>query len=234
MSFALAVAAVPAAAQQRGDGADDATQTLDQVNVTGTHLRRVDAETASPVVVIDRQRIEDSGQNTLGQLLQRLPMMAGFQAGPALNSGFSHGRALVSLRNLGPERTLVLVNGHRMAGPASSVASAPGVDVNAIPAAMVERVEVLTDGASSVYGYPVSAQGFRCRPAALLLFPNEVSCRPPGSSLLCRLHWRSPPCRPPRNSVAMAQTMPPRPWIRSTSPAPICAVSTPKPPARSW
>ncbi|CCG36583.1 TonB-dependent receptor [Xanthomonas citri pv. mangiferaeindicae] len=150
--FALAVAAVPAAAQQRGDGADDATQTLDQVNVTGTHLRRVDAETASPVVVIDRQRIEDSGQNTLGQLLQRLPMMAGFQAGPALNSGFSHGRALVSLRNLGPERTLVLVNGHRMAGPASSVASAPGVDVNAIPAAMVERVEVLTDGASSVYG----------------------------------------------------------------------------------
>ncbi|WP_150117256.1 TonB-dependent receptor plug domain-containing protein, partial [Xanthomonas phaseoli] len=150
--FALAVAAVPAAAQQRGDGADDATQTLDQINVTGTHLRRVDAETASPVVVIDRQRIEDSGQSTLGQLLQRLPMMAGFQTGPALNSNFSHGRALVSLRNLGPERTLVLVNGHRMAGPASSVASAPGVDVNAIPAAMVERVEVLTDGASSVYG----------------------------------------------------------------------------------
>ncbi|TQU04190.1 TonB-dependent receptor, partial [Xanthomonas perforans] len=150
--FALAVAAVPAAAQQRGDGADEATQTLDQINVTGTHLRRVDAETASPVVVIDRQRIEDSGQNTLGQLLQRLPMMAGFQTGPALNSNFSHGRALVSLRNLGPERTWVLVNGHRMAGPAGSVASAPGVDVNAIPAAMVERVEVLTDGASSVYG----------------------------------------------------------------------------------
>lgn len=150
--FALVVICVPAAAQQRRDGADDATQTLDQINVTGTHLRRVDAETASPVVVIDRQRIEDSGQNTLGQLLQRLPMMAGFQDGPALNAGFSHGRALVSLRNLGPERTLVLVNGHRMAGPASSVASAPGVDVNAIPAAMVERVEVLTDGASSVYG----------------------------------------------------------------------------------
>ncbi|SMQ99929.1 Colicin I receptor precursor [Xanthomonas fragariae] len=143
---------MPVAAQQRADSADEATQTLDQVNVTGTHLRRVDVETASPVVVIDRQRIEDSGQNTLGQLLQRLPMMAGFMSGPALNSGFSHGRALVSLRNLGPERTLVLVNGHRMSGPASSVASAQGVDVNAIPASMVERVEVLTDGASSVYG----------------------------------------------------------------------------------
>ncbi|MGX2077220.1 TonB-dependent receptor domain-containing protein [Xanthomonas campestris pv. campestris] len=151
----LAAAALPAAAQQQGSDASaspETAQTLEQVNVTGTHLRRVDAETASPVVVIDRQRIEDSGKSTLGQLLQQLPVMAGFMAGPALNSGFSHGRALVSLRNLGPERTLVLVNGHRMAGPASSVASAPGVDVNAIPAAMVERVEVLTDGASSVYG----------------------------------------------------------------------------------
>ncbi|TWR41522.1 TonB-dependent receptor, partial [Xanthomonas vasicola] len=79
LMFVLAATAVPAAAQQRSDGADDDTQTLDKVSVTGTHLRRVDAETASPVVVIDRQRIEDSGQSTLGQLLQRLPMMAGFQ-----------------------------------------------------------------------------------------------------------------------------------------------------------
>ncbi|MCC4606033.1 TonB-dependent receptor domain-containing protein [Xanthomonas campestris] len=150
--LALSLATLPAAAQQLADAPDEATQTLEQINVTGTHLRRVDAETASPVIVIDRQRIEDSGQSTLGQLLQQMPAMAGFMPGPALNSGFSHGRALVSLRNLGPERTLVLVNGHRMAGPASSVASAPGVDVNAIPAAMVERVEVLTDGASSVYG----------------------------------------------------------------------------------
>ncbi|CAD2260090.1 TonB-dependent receptor domain-containing protein [Xanthomonas arboricola pv. juglandis] len=150
--FGLSITALPVSAQQRADKVDDATQTLDQINVTGTHLRRVDAETASPVIVVDRQRIEDSGKSTLGQLLQQLPAMAGFMPGPALNSGFSHGRALVSLRNLGPERTLVLVNGHRMAGPASSVASAPGVDVNAIPASMVERVEVLTDGASSVYG----------------------------------------------------------------------------------
>ncbi|GAE53700.1 hypothetical protein XPR_0335 [Xanthomonas arboricola pv. pruni MAFF 301420] len=150
--FGLSITALPVSAQQRADKADDATQTLDQINVTGTHLRRVDAETASPVIVVDRQRIEDSGKSTLGQLLQQFPAMAGFMPGPALNSGFSHGRALVSLRNLGPERTLVLVNGHRMAGPASSVASAPGVDVNAIPASMVERVEVLTDGASSVYG----------------------------------------------------------------------------------
>ncbi|WP_241093401.1 TonB-dependent receptor plug domain-containing protein [Xanthomonas sp.] len=148
LAAALALAAGTPAAQAQ----DAAATTLEQITVTGSHIRRVDAETASPVITIDRQRIEDSGQNTIGQLLQQLPAMAGNMPNIALNSGFSHGRALVSLRNLGAERTLVLVNGHRMAGPASSVAAAPGVDVNAIPASMVERIEVLTDGASSVYG----------------------------------------------------------------------------------
>ncbi len=149
---ALSLLPVFAARAQDAQTQDRSATTLERVSVTGSHIRRIDAETASPVITIDRQRIEDSGQNTLGQLLQQLPVMAGNMPNIALNSGFSHGRALVSLRNLGPERTLVLVNGHRMAGPASSVSAAPGVDVNAIPAAMVERIEVLTDGASSVYG----------------------------------------------------------------------------------
>ncbi|WLA11070.1 TonB-dependent receptor [Xanthomonas translucens] len=150
---ALALAATASAALAQEATADNAAATtLEKVTVTGSHLRRVDAETASPVITIDRQRIQDSGQDTLGQLLQQLPAMAGNMPNISLNSGFSHGRALVSLRNLGAERTLVLVNGHRMAGPASSVSAAPGVDINAIPAAMVERIEVLTDGASSVYG----------------------------------------------------------------------------------
>ncbi|PPU94481.1 TonB-dependent receptor domain-containing protein [Xanthomonas albilineans] len=149
---ALALLPLSTVQAQEAQTQDASATTLERVSVTGSHIRRIDAETASPVITIDRQRIEDSGQNTLGQLLQQLPAMAGNMPNIALNSGFSHGRALVSLRNLGPERTLVLVNGHRMAGPASSVAAAPGVDVNAIPAAMVERIEVLTDGASSVYG----------------------------------------------------------------------------------
>lgn len=150
--MALTAVASAVTAQDATSNGTLPVTTLEQVNVTGSHIRRVDVETASPVITIDRQRIEDSGQNTLGQLLQQLPVMAGNMPNVALNSGFSHGRALVSLRDLGAERTLVLVNGHRMAGPASSVSAAPGVDVNAIPAAMVERIEVLTDGASSVYG----------------------------------------------------------------------------------
>ncbi|SEL15589.1 Outer membrane receptor proteins, mostly Fe transport [Pseudoxanthomonas sp. GM95] len=158
MAMALSATTIaPALAQQADATAEDASkdekaQTLDTVSVTGSHIRRVDMETASPVITIDRQRIEDSGKSTLGDLLQDMPVMAGYQANTSINSGFSHGRALVSLRGLGPERTLVLLDGHRMTGPASSVASAPGVDVNSIPASMVDHIEVLTSGASAIYG----------------------------------------------------------------------------------
>lgn len=158
LAVALALAFSPVLAQETASDTspdtkpDKKAKTLDAVIVTGSHIRRVDLETASPVITIDRQRIEDTGKTTIGDLLQDLPVMAGFQPNTSINSGFSHGRALVSLRGLGPERTLVLLNGHRMTGPASSVAAAPGVDVNSIPASMVERIEVLTAGASAIYG----------------------------------------------------------------------------------
>jgi outer membrane receptor protein involved in Fe transport len=153
--FALGAPALSAHAQDSDADASaekKAAKQLDTVTVTGSHIRRVDMETASPVITIDRQKIEDTGKSTLGDLLQELPVMAGYQTNTSINSGFSHGRALVSLRGLGPERTLVLLNGHRMTGPASSVSASPGVDVNSIPASMVDRVEVLTAGASAIYG----------------------------------------------------------------------------------
>lgn len=153
--LAMSAAAPAAHAQEAGDDRpqdNKKAKQLDTVTVTGSHIRRVDMETASPVVTIDRQRIEDSGKATVGDMLQSLPVMSGIQTNTSINSGFSHGRALVSLRGLGPERTLVLLNGHRMTGPASSVAAAPGVDVNSIPAAMVDHIEVLTAGASAIYG----------------------------------------------------------------------------------
>lgn len=152
--LAMSATALPAHAQDVGsdEARDKKAKQLDTITVTGTHIRRVDMETASPVVTIDRQRIEDSGKATLGDLLQSMPVMSGFQTNTSINSGFSHGRALVSLRGMGPERTLVLLNGHRMTGPASSVSASPGVDVNSIPAAMVDHIEVLTSGASAIYG----------------------------------------------------------------------------------
>ncbi len=127
---------------------DDEAVQLDKVEVTGTRIRRVDIETASPVFVIDRSAIESSGVATLGQLLQEMPTIAGAATNPSVNNGGGTGISTVSLRGLGSERTLVLLNGRRM----GFAPQFDAVDVNSIPINMIERVEVLKDGASAIYG----------------------------------------------------------------------------------
>ena len=127
-------------------------KTLTAVSVTGSLIRRVDAETASPVVTLDRAAITNNGSPTLGNVLQALPSISGNAtntqnnsnggggASPTLEGG--DGAARVSLRGLGVTRTLVLVDGQRLANQ----------DVNMIPQNMIERVDVLAEGASTVYG----------------------------------------------------------------------------------
>jgi outer membrane receptor protein involved in Fe transport len=110
--------------------------------VTGSNIRRVDIETANPVVTIDHAAIQQSGKLTLGDLVQDLPAVTGPITNPRVNNGGGTGASTISLRGLGSSRTLVLVNGHRI----------NNADVNSIPANAIERIEVLTDGASSVYG----------------------------------------------------------------------------------
>jgi outer membrane receptor protein involved in Fe transport len=129
-------------AQNAGANADPQSQDLDTIVVTGSNVRRVDTETANPVITIDRATIEQSGKLTLGDLVQDLPAVTGPITNPRVNNGGGTGASTVSLRGLGSARTLLLVNGHRYLYG----------DANAIPAAAVERIEVLTDGASSVYG----------------------------------------------------------------------------------
>jgi outer membrane receptor protein involved in Fe transport len=131
-----------AAAQTPTSGSDAQGQVFETIVVTGSNVRRVDTETANPVVTIERATIERSGKLTLGDLLQDLPAVTGPYVNPRVNNGGGTGASTVSLRGLGSQRTLILVNGHRYLYG----------DVNAIPAAAVERIEVLTDGASSVYG----------------------------------------------------------------------------------
>ncbi len=130
----------------------DKAKTLQAVSVTGSLIRRVDKETASPVVTIDRTNIKASGKLTLGDVLQQLPSISGNATNPSNNSNGGgvasplleggDGASRVSLRGLGINRTLVLVNGQRMANP----------DLNLIPQNMIERVDVLAEGASTVYG----------------------------------------------------------------------------------
>jgi outer membrane receptor protein involved in Fe transport len=116
--------------------------TLQTVVVTGSHIRRVDLETASPVVSIDRAAIQASGKLTLGDLVQDLPAATGGNTNPQVNNSGGAGSSTIGLRGLGSNRTLILVDGHRVVNN----------DVNSIPAAMIDRIDVLTTGASSVYG----------------------------------------------------------------------------------
>ena len=123
--------------------------TLDRIEVTGSRIRRVDAENASPVVTIDRAAIEKTGKLTIGDLVQELPNIAGAATNPQVNNGGGTGASTIDLRGLGSQRTLVLINGRRVVHQGGNDG---GADVNAIPASAVERIEVLTVGASSVYG----------------------------------------------------------------------------------
>jgi outer membrane receptor protein involved in Fe transport len=130
-------------AQTANNNTDQKSQSLETIVVTGSNIRRVDVETANPVVTIDKAAIQASGKVNLGDLVQDLPSIAGNAMNPQVNNG-GIGTAGVSLRGLGSNRTLLLINGHRIPFQLQ--------DLNLLPIAVVERIEVLTDGASAVYG----------------------------------------------------------------------------------
>lgn len=127
---------------------------LPAVHITGSALRHIDAETALPVIVLRRADIERSGARTTTELLQQLPVMQSMVQTASVVGTDSRGYASVSIHGLGDAYTLVLLNGQRVApfGGQLSNGALPGVDINTIPLVMIERIEVLTDGASALYG----------------------------------------------------------------------------------
>jgi iron complex outermembrane receptor protein len=129
--------------------ADDGVEEIEKIQVTGSRIKRSDMETASPVTIIDASAIAASGLTSIGDILQNLSSAGGEMTNPGINND-SGGNSTVNLRGLGAERTLVLVNGRRMI--ASGTGAAASVDLNTIPISMIQRVEVLKDGASAVYG----------------------------------------------------------------------------------
>jgi outer membrane receptor protein involved in Fe transport len=140
---ALVIGSCGTAAFAQDAGANQAkSKTLETVTVTGSLIRRVDVETASPVVTIDRAAIQATGRQTLGDLVQQLPAMTGGNVNPQVNNGGGTGGSSINLRGLGAKRTLILVNGQRLLSK----------DPNAIPADAIERIEVLPTGASATYG----------------------------------------------------------------------------------
>lgn len=148
-----AVIFAPAFAQDAGSSQTDGTKTLDRIEVTGSRILRTDSETASPVQVITHQEIERTGKLTIGDYLQTLTAAGQGSLPKSFGAGFASGSSGISLRGLGAGSTLVLINGRRLA-PYGLADDGQKVfaDLGVIPAEAVERVEVLKDGASALYG----------------------------------------------------------------------------------
>lgn len=146
--IALTVGA-PAYAQDADVTTDTAADSApaEAIVVTGTRLRSPNLESASPVTVVTAEEFALTGTTRVEDLINSLPQVFAGQGGNVSNS--ATGAATLDLRGLGSERTLVLVNGRRLAPGTPSTSAA---DINFIPAALIERVDVLTGGASSVYG----------------------------------------------------------------------------------
>ena len=138
----LAGLAVSMTAPMYAAEGDETDETLEAVEVLGSRIKRTDTETSSPVLVIDAATIERSGAATIGDILQELPAIAGAATNPSVNNGGGDGAATISLRGLGEQRTLLLVNGRRVNYN----------DVNSIPANLVKSISILKDGASAIYG----------------------------------------------------------------------------------
>ena len=148
IAAAFAYAAAPQVAVAQTDDADEEAVDLGEFEVTGSRLGRADIEGALPVAVIDRDDIEQSGFTSVGELLRNTTFNT-FGAFRAQSGSSAQSLVSVSLRGLGSERTLVLIDGRR----APKAPFAPSAqDLNAVPIAVVERIEILKDGASAIYG----------------------------------------------------------------------------------
>ena len=147
---AMTVIAQPVFAQEANT---DGSEKMQRVEVTGSNIRRTTTETASSVQTLSRIDIEKSGKSTVAELLQTLAVDNQGSVPTTFGNGFAAGASGISLRGLGTASTLVLLNGRRIA-PYGLADDGQKVfaDLNIIPMEAVERVEILKDGASAIYG----------------------------------------------------------------------------------
>ncbi|MCC5826914.1 TonB-dependent receptor [Alkalimonas sp.] len=147
MSMLLGSTMLPALAQIQDD--DTQAGSIERIAVTGSRLRQVDMEGASPVTVIQAESIRAAGFNSVGEALRASNFNAfGSWGGGANNSWAS--QSTISMKGAGANRTLILLDGQRMAK--SPVMDGGSTNLNTLPMSAVERIEILSDGASAVYG----------------------------------------------------------------------------------
>ncbi len=161
VAFALSLAAFsPLDANAQQDMTAD--EAVEEVVVTGSRIRRNPLDEASPVLQISKQDIDRSGLTSIGDYLQRLSSSGGalntrFNSSgnfgfPPDGGGIGAGAAQMDLRFLGAKRTLILVDGVRWVNGSSASGVSSATDLNTIPVGIIDRIEVLEDGASSIYG----------------------------------------------------------------------------------
>lgn len=154
----VAIAMICGGAMTMGVNAQQAPapQKVEKIEVTGSNIKRVDAEGSAPIQTITREEIEASGKQTVTDLLRNLPTNAGGGLNDiTASNSFSSGASTVSLRGLGSAATLVLLNGRRIApfGNADpNFGQSAVVNLDALPLDVVDRIEILKDGASAIYG----------------------------------------------------------------------------------
>ncbi|MCS0629804.1 TonB-dependent receptor [Telluria mixta] len=126
-----------------------AQEPLQRVEVTGSRIRQVDLETAQPIQVLTQDQIQKTGLVTVGDIINNLSAAGtpAFSKGQTLTSNREQGGQYINMRNLGANRLLVLVNGKRWTQTVAGY-----TDMSTIPAALIERIDILKDGASSIYG----------------------------------------------------------------------------------
>lgn len=144
------------AAQQdpkKADDKKDDTQKLEKFEVTGSRIKRLDTETPAPVATFTATEIEAKGYTNVGDFIQSLPFNSGTANSIYQTASFTRGAATTNLRGLGAQRFLTLVNGRRAVPYALTNSGNRSVfDFNSLPAAAIESVELLKDGASAIYG----------------------------------------------------------------------------------
>ncbi len=139
----------PVLAQNPEDAADQEAGPIEEVFITGTRIKRTEYQEGTQVVAIDREKIEALGSLIISDVLRSSPLNA-YGSFSERSGSSAQSNATINLRGLGDERTLVMIDGRRMVGSPNMGASV--TNVNMIPMSAVERVDILADGASAVYG----------------------------------------------------------------------------------
>src|SRR4051812_39843512 len=166
--FALLGASLLAAEQTTKDDkkGKDETQTLEKFEVTGSRVKRLDYETPAPVLTFTAAEIEAKGYVNIGDFVQSLPFTTGNANSIYQNSSFQVGATTANVRGIGAQRVLTLVDGRR-AAPLAQVSPNSGTrqvfDFNTLPAAAIESIEFLKDGASAIYGSDAISGGINVK-----------------------------------------------------------------------